>query len=120
MSEMQHYPSPDGRFVVIAGSYEVRMSHWINRATLYRVEPNAELLEFGDAWWSTDSFEWSEDSRRMRVGMRHYPGDGLPITLDVLPDEAVAVPHAPADTTPIPFASLNAFLDRFYQQHRRR
>lgn len=93
------------------------MSHWVNSAALWQNEPRELLLELGDSLWSTDTIEWSTDSRRVTVGMRRYPGDSLPIAIDLLPDELKAVPHAPADTTPISFASLNAFLDRFYRQN---
>ncbi len=119
MSEAQYYPSPDGRFFIAVGSYEMRMSHWVNSAALWRQTPREMLLELGDSLWSTDSIEWRDDSRRVTVGMRRYPGDSQSIMLDLLIDELLAVPHKPADTTPIPFSSLNAFLDRFYQKHRR-
>lgn len=120
MSEAQYSPSPNGQFFIAVGSYEMRMSHWVNSAALWRSEPRELLLELGDSLWSTDSIEWSDDSRRVTVGMRRYPGDALPIMLDLSPVEMIAVPHAPADTLPIPFSSLNAFLDRFYQQNQRR
>jgi hypothetical protein len=116
---VQHFPSPDNRFFIVVGMIEMRMSHWVNSAALWQNEPRQLLLELGDSLWSTDSIEWSEDSRRVTVGMRRYPGDGQPIMLDLLLGEQMAVPHAPAVTTPIPFASLDAFLDRFYQQNRR-
>jgi hypothetical protein len=120
MSEVQNHPSPDERFVFVVGMVEMRMSHWVNSAALWQREPRQLLLELGDSLWSTDTIVWSEDGRRATVCMRRYPGDGLPIMLDLLMDEAIAVPHAPADTTPIPFASLNDFLDRHHQQSRRR
>jgi len=119
MSEVQHYPSPDERFIIVVGSYEMRMSHWVNSAALWQQTPRELLLELGDSLWSTDSIVWSDDSRRVTVDMRRYPGDALPIMLDLLPDELLAVPHAPADTMPITFASFNAFLNRFHEQHRR-
>ncbi len=118
MSEVQRHLSPDGRYCIAVGSYEMRMSHWINSAALLRIEPRELLLDMGDSLWSTDLVEWSADSRRVTVEMRRYPGDGPSITLDLLPDEMLAVPHAPADTQPVSFASFNTFLDDFH--HRRR
>ncbi len=118
MSEVQRYFSPDGRYCIAVGSYEMRMSHWINTASLMRIEPRELLLEMGDSLWSTDLIEWSADSRRVTVEMRRYPGDAPSITLDLLPYEMLAVPHAPADAQPISFASFNTFLDGFYRRRR--
>ncbi len=118
MSEAQYYASPNGRFFIAVGSYEMRMSHWVNSAALWRSQPRQLLLELGDSLWSTDSMEWSKDSRQVRVEMRRYPGDAPSITLDLLPDEALAVPHALVDTAPISFSAFNNFLDDFYRRRR--
>ena len=61
---------------------------------------------------------WSADSRLVTIELRRYPEHALGIVLDIYPDPQLVIPHAPADIQPLPFDALDAFLERFYRQHR--
>ena len=70
---LSEYPSPDGAYVLTLGSYEIRMSHWIDYPTL-QVSESKEVLFDAPALWSADSIEWSADSNFVRMNLRVYPG----------------------------------------------
>jgi hypothetical protein len=38
--------------------------------------------------------------------------------IDIYPEQQIVIPQAPADTQPLPFAALNAFLEHYYARHR--
>ena len=95
------------------------MSHWITSATLWATHPQRLLLAIGDWQWSSEQIAWSADSRRVTIGLRRYPGDAPGIVIDIYPDRQVGLPHAPAETQPVPFAALNSFLECYYAHHRR-
>lgn len=120
MSDPNRFPSPDGRYYVARGAHEMRMSHWVFPAELWDARAERLLVAIGDWQWSTDYVEWDSDSSRVTVNIRRYPGDAPSIVLDLHPGERLAVPHAPAETAPIPFDGLLAFLESFYRDQRRR
>lgn len=119
MSDADRFPSPDGQYYVLRGAYEVRMSHWILPGALWDARTERLLTPLGDSQWSADAVEWAPDGSHVAVELRRYPGDAPSITLELHPERRIAVGHAPAETDPVPFDGLSAFLERFYSEHRR-
>lgn len=117
MSETQRIDSPDRRYYLLLVSTEMRMSHWLTGATLWQRAPQRQLLQLGDGLWSCEQVVWSADSQAVAVSLRRYPGDAPPLLLDLYPERQLAIPRAPADVQPLPFAELAAFLERWYAQH---
>ena len=119
MSDVQQLDSPDQRYYLLLASHETRMSHWVTSAALWERATRRLLLAIGDGLWSSETIAWSADSRLVTVGLRRYPGDAPGIVIDIYPAQQRAIPHAPAETQPVPFAELNTFLERYYARHRR-
>jgi hypothetical protein len=119
MSEIRRIASPDGRYELLLASNEMRMSHWVTSAALWERVSQHLLLQLGDGLWSSEEITWSADSRIVTVGLRRYPGDAPGIVLAIYPEQQIAIPRAPAETQPLPFAELNSFLEHYYTQHRR-
>jgi hypothetical protein len=119
MSDTQQIDSPDQLYYLLLASNEMRMSHWVTSAALWERASARLLLQIGDGLWSSEDIAWSADSRVVTVGLRRYPGDAPGIVLDIYPQQQLVIPHAPAETQPLPFARLNAFLERYYAHHRR-
>ena len=119
MSYIQRIVSPDQRFFILVEESEIRMSHWIKNATLGESQSQRLMLQVGNWQWSSEEILWSADSRFVTIGLRRYPGDADGIVIDIYPDRQVVVPHAPAATEPLSFGALDAFLEDYYQQHRR-
>jgi hypothetical protein len=94
------------------------MSHWVTSAALWERATQRLLLEIGNELWSSEQIVWSADSQVVTIGLRRYPGDAPGITIDLYPEQGIVIPHAPAETQPLPFAELNRFLERYYAQHR--
>jgi hypothetical protein len=118
MSDIQQIASPDQRYYLLLASNEMRMSHWVTSAALWERAAQRLLLQIGNGLWSSEQIVWSADSQVVTVGLRRYPGDAPGLVLDIYPAQQIVMPHAPADTQPLPFAALNAFLERYYAQHR--
>jgi hypothetical protein len=76
------------------------------------------LLEIGEGLWSSEKIVWGADSQVVTIGLRRYPGDAPGLVLDIYPAQQIVIPHAPAETQPLPFTELNTFLERYYAQHR--
>ena len=112
--------SPDGRFFVLLGAYEMRMSHWVTAGALWQVGLQQALLTLGPSLWSTEKCSWSPDSSCLSAALRRYPGDAPTIELDIFPDRQVVIPWLPAATGVIPFEKLDGFLEDFYEQTRRK
>ena len=118
MSDLQHIDSPDQRYYLLLVSNEMRMSHWVTSAALWERAPQRLLLKIGDWQWSSEQIVWSANSELVTIGLRRYPGDAPGIVIDIYPERQIVLPHAPAETQPVPFAALNAFLERYYAHHR--
>ena len=119
MSHFQQIDSPDQRYYLLLASNEMRMSHWVTSAALWERPTQRLLLAIGDGLWSSEEIAWCADSRAVTVGLRRYPGDAPGIVLDIYPEQQLVIPHAPAETQPVPFEQLNGFLERYYARHRR-
>jgi hypothetical protein len=118
MSDMQRLDSPDQRYSLLLASTEMRMSHSVINAILWERHPERLLLEIGDWQWSSEQITWSADSQHVTIALRRYPGDAPGLVIDTYPKQIV-VPHLPADSQPLSFATLNTFLEHYYEQHRR-
>lgn len=120
MTDIQRKFSPDGRYFILVGSYEMRMSHWVSSAALWEVNSQQVLLALGNSLWSTERIEWSADSTYVSVSMRRYPGDAPGLELEIFPDRRVVQTHPPADIAAVPFAEFENFLESFYARNQRR
>jgi hypothetical protein len=118
MSDIQQIDSPDQRYYLLLISNEMRMSHSVINAALWEHNPERLLLEIGDWQWSSEQIIWSANSERVTIALRRYPGDAPGIVIDIYPEQQIVIPHAPAETQPLPFTALNTFLERYYAQHR--
>ena len=118
MSDLQQIDSPDRRYSILLTSNEMRMSHWVTSAALWERDPQRLLLEIGDGLWSSEQIDWSADSQHVMVGLRRYPGDAPGILIEIDPEQQIVMRQPPADTQPLPFAELNAFLERYYVHSR--
>jgi hypothetical protein len=119
LSDIQQIDSPDQRYYLLLASNEMRMSHWVTSAALWERATQRLLLQIGGELWSSEEITWSADSRVVTVGLRRYPGDVPGLVLDLYPEQQLVIPHAPAETQPLPFTQLNTFLERYYARHRR-
>lgn len=88
----ERYPSPDGRYVLRLGCYEMKMSHWVCWPQLIVAESGRVLYEGGDME-DAGSISWSEDSRTLRFFLRTYPGrePGRWVTLQLDGEEATVL-----------------------------
>jgi hypothetical protein len=118
MSDIQQIDSPDQRYFLLLASNEMRMSHSVINAALWECASQRLLLEIGDWQWSSEQIVWSADSQWVTIALRRYPGDAPGIVVDIYPEQQIVIPHAPAETQPLPFTELNTFLERYYAQHR--
>lgn len=120
MSDPPPIYSPDQRFFISLGSNEVRMSHWINCASLCETQTQRVLLGIGKSMWSAEKIVWQADSSYVSIETRRYPGDAPTLLIDIYPNTQVVVSHEPGNPTPpsIPFRKLNSYLERYYKQHR--
>jgi hypothetical protein len=119
LSDIQQIDSPDQQYYLLLTNNEMRMSHWVTSAVLWERATQRLLLQIGDGLWSSEQIAWSADSHVVTVGLRRYPGDAPGLVLDIYPEQQIAIPHAPAETRPLPFDQLNTFLERYYAHHRR-
>jgi hypothetical protein len=119
MSDSRQIDSPDQRYYLLLANNEMRMSHWVTNAALWERASQRLLLQIGSGLWSSEQIVWSADSRVVTIDLRRYPGDAPGTVIDIYPNQQIIIPHPPADTQPLPFAELNAFLERYYERHRR-
>ena len=119
MNDNQRLFSPDQRFFILLGSFEIRMSHWITNASLWESSPKCMILQFGSSLWSTEQVTWHADSTYLTAKLRRYPGDAPIVLLNIYPDERLITHHTPTNTTSIKFEDLNQYLESYYQQHQR-
>ena len=120
MIQPDRFPSPDGRFHVLRGVHEVKMSHWILAAGLWETRGNRLLTSLGTSEWSTDDVVWAPDSSFVTVTLRRYPGDAPSVVVDLHPETRKAVPRVREEVPPLPFEGLSLFLESFYRRNRYR
>ncbi|WP_232074065.1 hypothetical protein [Spirosoma aureum] len=65
--------SPQKTFKVAIGSYEVKMSHWVDQPYLIRVSDDVELFNLNGDPWSASDVTWLDDST-VEMHLRRYPG----------------------------------------------
>lgn len=119
MSNLTEYPSPDTEYRVVLAAYEMRMSHWVESAALWRSGDSRALLLVGDDMWSADSVHWSEDSVQVTLEMRRYPGDAPGITVILFPTRAEATVQTPKGSETVSFSRLSRYMNDCYNMLRR-
>jgi len=75
--------SPGGRYVVEADPWEARNSQWVYTPRVIDLITAQPVLALSDPRWSMDSADWVSDSE-VFLRLRKFPGNHLPIQLDVL------------------------------------
>jgi len=113
-------PSPDGQYAVMLVAEEMRMSHWLDLPILYEVEGKRRLLDLSDSLWSADSVAWSDDSRRVSLAMRRYPGDAPGVSVEIDIKTGMSRVFAPSESAILPLTELPGWLERYYASHHRR
>ena len=105
--------SPDGRHAVVIASNEMRMSHWIDSASLFTLPDERLLGELGGWAWSVDRLDWGPEGH-LTVALRRYPGDVPGVTVEIALDrKAARFGNGPE----MPIGKLSAALEADY--HRR-
>jgi hypothetical protein len=118
MSYIRRIAAPDGRHYILLAAMEMRMFHWVESPSLWTADGTTPLVDLGDSLWSADQVTWSEDSLHVTLAMRRYPGDGLPVVVDLFPVTRGAVLHTPEGAEEFPFDLLPGRLEQFYAAHR--
>jgi len=113
-------PSPDGKYVVTLVAEEMRMSHWLDLPILSAVEGMQRLLDLSDSLWSADSVIWSDDSGRVSLEMRRYPGDAPGVSVEIDVKTRTSRVRTPSESPALPLAELLGWLERWYPSHRLR
>jgi hypothetical protein len=87
---MEELFSPQKTFKVAIGSYEMKMSHWVDQPYLIRVSDDAELFNLTGDPWSASDVNWLDDST-VEMYVRRYPGHIFcTIQLNALTDQGWA------------------------------
>jgi hypothetical protein len=90
MASANAYPSPNGHFLLELHGIEMRMSHTVENPYLIASDSGKCLFSPGSLW---DAFniEWSDDSKRLTMTMRHYDNGThyFSLALDLENDAAV-------------------------------
>src|SRR4051794_17559031 len=97
----------------------MRMSHWLNLPILHEIEGKRRLLDLSDSLWSADSVAWSDDSRRVSLAMRRYPGDAPGVSVEIDVKEQTSRVRTPSESPVLSLAELPAWLECWYASHRR-
>lgn len=120
MDDAERIPSPDGAYTVLLVPVEMRMSHWLAQPLIVETTANQQILDLTATQWSADTVHWWDDSARVTLAMRRYPGNapGVTVTID-LRTEMAMIDSAAASAT-VALSQLSQWLEAFYQQHRRR
>lgn len=71
MNPFETFPSPDGRFVLELHGIEMRMSHTVDSPYLVDAQTKKCLFSAGSLWDAYD-VQWSDDSKMLRMTVRHY------------------------------------------------
>ena len=103
--------SPDGRWSLVITADEVRMSHWIHGADLYRRDPFERVMAIGDSSWSCEAVRF-EGAHTLVVQARRYPGErpGVTLRLDLDAGRASARVDTGEERVDLSFAELTRWL----------
>jgi len=120
MDERERIPSPNGTYTVFLMPIEMRMSHWLEQPLIVETATNRTILDLTGILWSADMVRWSDDSARVTLAMRRYPGDapGATVTIDLR--TGMAMIDSPVESATVALSRLSQWLEAFYQQHQRR
>ena len=73
-------PSPNGRYCVLISPIPMRMSHEVHSPSVHESADQKMIFCPGDLW-DAGPVEWSEDSRYLSMGLRHYDNGSLQYAL---------------------------------------
>jgi hypothetical protein len=120
VEDAERIPSPDGAYTIFLVPIEMKMSHWLAQPLIIETEMSRTLFDLTDTSWSADAVRWSDDSARVALDMRRYPGDapGLTATIDLYTRTAAIA--SSTDTATLPLDALPGWLEGYYERHRRR
>jgi hypothetical protein len=112
-------PSPDGRYLVLTTSDEVRMSHWIDFAQLVDARTGRVIADVGSTSWSASQIAWSADGAHVELEARRYPGDLASLRVRLFPDAQVAELESPDGVERVPLAGLAAAMEAYFQRNKK-
>jgi hypothetical protein len=101
----QSFPSPDGRYRLEIASEEVKMSHWIDQATV--LDPSGQKLWSSEFPWSLTSHHWGKGGA-LELELRKYPGDRPPVRVRLQLDSGTFDGAGGAGR---PLGDLNGYLE---------
>ena len=85
--------SPSGTYAVEADPWEARNSQWVYTPRVIELTTGKTVLALSDTRWSMDSAIWVSDSE-VSLRLRKFPGDHLPLHLEVLVDSQAVLMSA--------------------------
>jgi hypothetical protein len=120
VDDAERIPSPDGVYTVLLVPVEMRMSHWLAQPWIVDTATNQTILDLTATLWSADTVRWADDSARVTLAMRRYPGDAPGVTVAIDLRTGMAMFDSPVESATVALSRLSQWLEAFYQQHRRR
>ncbi len=90
MDQNKTFPSPNGQFLLELHGVEMRMSHTVDCPYLLDTQTNKCLFYPGSLWDAYD-VQWSGDSQKLSMAMRHYTNGqhSFSLTLNLGNDTAI-------------------------------
>ncbi|RYG67145.1 hypothetical protein EON80_14160 [bacterium] len=110
------FASPSGKYHFQIFMTEMRMSHWVERPRLVRVEGEVPLFDLSNSQWSLEGANW-QGEEKVELQLRRYPGDHSPPVFRVEVDCLAATATWPDDTV-VPLAKLESSLEQLYTRSR--
>jgi hypothetical protein len=98
----------------------MRMSHWLAQPLIVETVTSRTILDLTSTQWSADTVRWADDSARVTLAMRRYPGDAPGVTVTIDLRAAVATIDSLMESATVPLIQLSQWLEALYEQHRRR
>jgi len=106
--------SPSGRYAVEVDPREARNTQWVYTPRVIELTTGKIVLALSDTRWSMDSATWTSGSE-VSLRLRKFPGDHLPVHLEVLVDCAEGTALVAAGQR-CGLAELEATLDAAFRK----
>lgn len=101
--------SPSGSYKVLVDPWEARNSLWVYSPWIIDARTQDVILELADSNWSMDCAVWESDTT-VRLDLRRFPGDRLPLGISVQVD--CAHRYVVIGDARFPITELDQMLDR--------